>query len=96
MEHSTASTEDKRGKIQALSLAKECYCMKLKLLTNATVVDDDISFIAEHSYKYKESKEIGVNSDDEYVKIKQQEVSKGNINNAITNNRVFSSDDVTK
>jgi IS30 family transposase len=31
-------TEDKREKIQALSLAKECYSMKLDLLTNATVV----------------------------------------------------------
>jgi hypothetical protein len=33
------STEDKREKIQALSLAKECYSMKLELLTNATVID---------------------------------------------------------
>src|SRR2546423_14329711 len=28
------NTEDKRGKIQALSLAKDCYSMKLDLLTN--------------------------------------------------------------
>jgi hypothetical protein len=35
-------TEDKREKMQALSLAKECYSMKLDLLTNATVVDDAI------------------------------------------------------
>jgi hypothetical protein len=34
------NTEDKREKIQSLSLAKECYSMKLDLLTNATVVDD--------------------------------------------------------
>ncbi|MFL6401491.1 MAG: hypothetical protein ACJ72J_18185 [Nitrososphaeraceae archaeon] len=34
------STEDKREKIHALSLAKECYSMKLDLLTDATVVDD--------------------------------------------------------
>ncbi|MFL6440718.1 MAG: hypothetical protein ACJ702_02035 [Nitrososphaeraceae archaeon] len=40
------STEDKREKIQALSLAKECYSMKLELLTNATVVDDAIRFIS--------------------------------------------------
>jgi DNA-binding transcriptional regulator LsrR (DeoR family) len=33
-------TEDKREKIQALSLAKECYSMKLYLLTNATIIDD--------------------------------------------------------
>jgi hypothetical protein len=39
------NTEDKREKIQALSLAKDCYSMKLDLLTNATVVDDAIRFI---------------------------------------------------
>jgi hypothetical protein len=37
------NTEDKREKIQALSLAKEC------LLTNATVVDDDIRFVSTRS-----------------------------------------------
>lgn len=40
------STEDPREKIQALSLAKECYAMKMELLTNATVVDDAIKFVA--------------------------------------------------
>jgi Trp operon repressor len=39
-------TQDKREKIQALSLAKECYSMKLELLTNATVVDDAIRFVS--------------------------------------------------
>lgn len=34
------NTQDPRERIQALSLAKECYAMKLDLLTNATVVDD--------------------------------------------------------
>jgi hypothetical protein len=43
------STEDKREKIQALSLAKECYSMKLDLLTNATVVDDAIRFVSDKS-----------------------------------------------
>src|SRR5919199_601632 len=43
------NTEDKREKIQALSLAKECYSMKLDLLTNATVVDDAIRFVKENS-----------------------------------------------
>jgi hypothetical protein len=38
---------DKREKIQALSLAKECYSMKLELLTNATVVDDAIRFVSQ-------------------------------------------------
>src|SRR5215212_9719615 len=43
------NTEDKREKIQALSLAKECYSMKLELLTNATVVDDAIRFVCQKS-----------------------------------------------
>src|ERR671937_579276 len=38
--------QDKREKIQALSLAKECYSMKLDLLTNATVVEDAIRFVS--------------------------------------------------
>src|ERR671931_1045294 len=47
------STEDKREKIQALSLAKECYSMKLDLLTNATVVDDAIRFASSNKAKEK-------------------------------------------
>jgi predicted transcriptional regulator len=43
------NTEDRREKIQALSLAKECYSMKLDLLTNATVVDDAIRFVSDKS-----------------------------------------------
>ena len=43
------NTEDKREKIQALSLAKECYSTKMDLLTNATVVDDAIRFVAQKS-----------------------------------------------
>jgi hypothetical protein len=41
-----SAPEDKREKIQALSLAKECYSMKLDLLTNATVIDDAIRFVS--------------------------------------------------
>ena len=43
-----ANTEDKREKIEPLSLAKECYGMKLDLLTNATVVDNAIRFVSKH------------------------------------------------
>ena len=42
----SSNSPDKREKIQALSLAKECYSMKLDLLTNATVVNDVIRFIS--------------------------------------------------
>ena len=38
---------DKRVKIQALSLARECYSMKLDFLTNSTVVDDAVRFVLE-------------------------------------------------
>src|ERR687887_1576635 len=34
--NTSQQTEDKREKIQALSLVKECYSMKLDLLTNET------------------------------------------------------------
>jgi hypothetical protein len=37
---------EKREKLQALSLAKECYTLKLELLTNATVVDDALKFVS--------------------------------------------------
>jgi hypothetical protein len=47
--NTSQQTEDRREKIQALSLAKECYSMKLDLLTNATVVDDAIRFVSEKS-----------------------------------------------
>jgi hypothetical protein len=48
-------TEDKRVKIQALSLANECYSMKPDLLTNATVVDDAIRFVSQKSEEKQES-----------------------------------------
>jgi predicted transcriptional regulator len=44
--NTASNTEDRREKIQALSLAKDCYSMKLDLLTNATVVDDAIRFVS--------------------------------------------------
>jgi DNA-binding transcriptional regulator LsrR (DeoR family) len=55
--NTSQQTEDRREKIQALSLAKECYSMKLDLLTNATVVDDAIRFVSE-SEKSKETEQV--------------------------------------
>ena len=49
--NTSQTTEDKREKIQALTLAKDCYSMKLDLLTNATVVDDAIMFVSEKTKK---------------------------------------------
>jgi hypothetical protein len=45
--NTSQQAEDRREKIQALSLAKDCYSMKLDLLTNAIVVDDAIRFVSE-------------------------------------------------
>ena len=56
--NTAANTEDKREKIQALSLAKECYSMKLDLLTNATVVDDAIRFVSLHQEHNNKNEEI--------------------------------------
>jgi hypothetical protein len=46
--NTSQQTQDRREKMQALSLAKDCYAMKLDLLTNATVVDDAIRFLTGH------------------------------------------------
>src|ERR1051326_7936329 len=51
-------TEDKREKIQALSLAKDCYSMKLDLLTNATVVDDAIRFVSDRSKEERRTSSV--------------------------------------
>jgi hypothetical protein len=57
--------EDRREKIQALSLAKECYSMKLDLLTNATVVDDAIRFVSEsEKSKDKDREQVKRSSSD--------------------------------
>ena len=61
------NTEDKREKIQALSLAKECYSMKLELLTNATVVDDAIRFVTGKSKDQDTDVDKDMRKDDEYI-----------------------------
>jgi hypothetical protein len=55
--NTSQQTEDRREKIQALSLAKDCYSMKLDLLTNATVVDDAIRFVASEKSEDKDKEE---------------------------------------
>jgi Sigma-70, region 4 len=51
--NTSQNTENKREKIQALSLAKECYSMKLDLLTNATVVSDAMRFVSGYNNNNK-------------------------------------------
>ncbi len=90
-------TEDKREKIQALSLAKECYSMKLELLTNAAVVDDAIRFV---SSKTKENLKSSTEGDkeesnkpdydeDEDQLEEEQEEKTGEMASTITTNQVF-------
>ena len=83
------STEDKREKIHALSLAKECYSMKLDLLTNATVVDDAIRFVSQKAIeKLKSSND----SDEDEKESKEPNYDKEprEINHtSITTNEVF-------
>jgi competence transcription factor ComK len=55
-------TQDSKEKIRTLSLAKECYYMKLDLLTNATVVKDAMRFVSEHNNKKEEVKEKDISS----------------------------------
>ena len=47
-ETSNEAEIDIKEKIQALSLAKECYTIKVDLLTNVNVIDDAVHFIEEH------------------------------------------------
>ena len=92
--NTSQQTEDKREKIQALSLAKECYSMKLDLLTNATVIDDAIRFVSIRS-KYDEKLKSANGKDDgeeseEPNYDEEQEEKTGEITSAtITTNQVF-------
>ena len=59
------NTEDKREKIHALSLAKECYSMKLDLLTNSTIVDDAIRFVSFNKSNAKQKSSSGNSNEDD-------------------------------
>ena len=62
--NTSQQTEDKREEIQALSLAKQCYSMKLDLFTNATVVDDAIRFVKQKSKDNEKVKSSSNNSNE--------------------------------
>jgi hypothetical protein len=91
-------TRQEREKIQALSLAKECYSMKLELLTNATVVDDAIKFVSQtsndelksslnnSSEDHKMSSKPDYNKDKDELQEKQEQEAR---EIAITTNAVF-------
>ena len=98
--NTSQQAEDRREKIQALSLAKECYSMKLDLLTNATVVDDAIrfasfnkskekqkSFLDNSNQDDKESDEPDYNDDKDQLEEEQEE--KTGETARVTMNQVF-------
>jgi len=65
------NTEDKREKIHALSLAKECYSMKLDLLTNATVIDDTIRFVSSNKPKDEQKSSSACSNQNDKEKSKE-------------------------
>jgi hypothetical protein len=65
-------------------LAKECYSLKLELLTNATVVDDAIRFVSHASKENLKSSTEG-DKDEDQLKEAQEEKTE----EIITTNQVF-------
>ena len=79
-----SQTENIKGdKMKALALAKECYAMKLELLTNATVVEDAIRFVAAHT-----AAPIDKANSDKLVANGEDSDHKG-LHSIATNNTVF-------
>ena len=84
--------QDNRERIQALSLAKECYSMKLDLLTNATVVNDAMRFVSEHN-KNNENNKIDNNSELLHTAAASSDVAVASVDDVMkedsTTNKVF-------
>jgi Trp operon repressor len=93
--NTAATTEDRREKIQALSLAKDCYEKKLELLTNVTVVDDAMKFVEQSKEKLiskeeKNGKEFEEPDHGQELEQKQEEESRQLATNTNTTiNQVF-------
>ena len=80
--HTSHRTDiDSKEKIQALSLAKECYSMELDLLTNATVVSDAVRFVSEHYRHENQNNKIDRNCELLH--------NADSVTDAVTTNKVF-------
>jgi hypothetical protein len=86
----------KSDRIKALSLAKECYAMKLELLTNATVVDDAIRFVALHATPIEKDSSDKQAAVDREVRISSSDTQRSEENHShkqrrstTTNNCIF-------
>jgi hypothetical protein len=76
---------DTKEKLSALALAKDCYSMKLELLTNATVVDDAARFVSLHDQENKVTKNVISES----IVTQQEEESNTTTQVEDTTNKVF-------
>ena len=54
---------ERRGRLQALSLVKECYSMKLDLLSSATIVDRAVKFVDRINGLVSQDNEIMIEND---------------------------------
>jgi hypothetical protein len=61
--NTSLQARQEREKIQTLSLAKECYSMKLDLLSNAAVVDEVIRFVSSKTEEKIKSSASNSNED---------------------------------
>jgi hypothetical protein len=59
---STGTDSGKRERMQALSLAKECYGMKLDLLSSATIVDRAVKFVDRNRGLIQENRKVAMDS----------------------------------
>ena len=48
-----ATKSDEKTRLQALSLANECYKHKMDLITNGVVIDDALKFVSSNKDKIK-------------------------------------------
>ena len=74
---------DTKEKLSALALAKDCYSMKLDLLTNATVVDDAARFVSNYNNNNDDEKQKYISN---HQAKEEQEVKK---EEQKTTNQVF-------
>jgi predicted transcriptional regulator len=81
--------EDNREKISALTLAKECYSMKLDLLTNAELVSNAAKFVEKHKQSDKDNKNNNDSSNTSVQSSTQIGNDIGNDKEPPTTNEVF-------
>ena len=76
---------DTKEKLSALALAKDCYSMKLELLTNASVVDEAARFVS----LYDQENKVTKNVISESIVTQREEESKTTTQVEDTTNKVF-------